>query len=234
MKFTKLLNRLIVIIFGVYVSFAVGAPKVAVPALAYEEQVTGYFTEATLEYSAHSDSKREGGERSSTKTRDLEYTAVTSYDTKFTRGNLRKFVSDIKGQLIRSDAFDVIEGKSAAEAKTSQAQFAILERIKAGDFEGADYVLFGTISSIDIQNQINQIAGTSKSSVALEMQMVVDFSLINTQTNAVIAAFSAIGEGSDVKLVGVGVSAKPSSARVIRAVSKALAEDVLLNIEDVI
>lgn len=229
MKFFKIL-LFTLWVFSPLVVHAV--PKVAVPALAYEDQVRGYFTETYLEYEEHSKYDRNNDDRKKNRSRDVEYTQITQYETKINRGHLRKFVNDVKGKLIKSKKYGVVATKSAAEVENSQQLYDILARIKKGDFKHADFVLFGTISAVDIQDQVNEMSGSRSFSLILEMQVVVDFSMINTRTNDVIASFSAIGEGSDVKLIKHGSRVKPSIARVIRGVSKSLAEDVMVNIED--
>jgi len=53
-----------------------------------------------------------------------------------------------------------------------------------------------------------------------------DFSLINTRTYQVKAAFSAAGEGQDVRVVTGGSREVPSRGRVVSEVSKSLEIDV--------
>lgn len=212
--------------------FAVAKPNVAVTELAWEEQLSGYFTETDVSYNKQSYSTRDDGNRSVKRTTDLEINQVTSYETKFNRGHLQKFVNDIKGALIKSGSYGVVQGAAPVKAESTQELFGILQRIKKGDFKSADYVLFGTLTAVDMQIQDNELAGSSSRSIIFEIQVVADFSLINTESNEVIAAFSAIGDGSDVKLIKGESKVRPSFARALRASSKSLSEDVILNIQD--
>ena len=213
-------------------SFVYSAPTIAVTGLALETEVTGYFTETEVSYHAESDSSRNKEGRSYEKERELDLNQVTKYETKFRRSHLQKFVSDIRGGLVKSEYFDVVQVTPPKEPESSQELFDVLSRVKAGDFNGADFVLFGTLTAIDAQDQVNEIIGSNAYSYALEIQVVADFSLINTVTNEVIASFSALGEGDDMKLTKAGNKVRPSFAKAIRNVSKSLAEDVLMNIED--
>ena len=105
--------------------------------------------------------------------------------------------------------------------------YDVIKRIKAGNFKGADYVLFGTVSDIDFTRAINELANTDSYSAVLALTLVADFSLINTKTFEITSAFTAMGEGQDTKLVNNrDIRISLNRPRVVRDVSKALGEDV--------
>ncbi len=65
------------------------------------------------------------------------------------QNELRKFSGDIKGEILKSRQFQLVQGTPyTAEAKADV--YDVIKRIKAGNFKGADYVLFGTLSDIDL------------------------------------------------------------------------------------
>jgi len=102
----------------------------------------------------------------------------------------------------------------------------IIARIKKGDFKGADYVLFGSVSSIDFQRDISPLQGTTSVTALYDLNISADFNLINTRTYEIKAAFTSIGNGNDTKIVSNrGDVANPNKARVIRDASKSLADD---------
>jgi hypothetical protein len=105
--------------------------------------------------------------------------------------------------------------------------YVVIKRIKNGNFKGADYVLFGTVSDIDFTRDMNELANTDSYSAVLALTLVADFSLINTKTFEITSAFTAMGEGQDTKLVnGRDIRVSLNRPRVVRDVSKALGEDV--------
>jgi hypothetical protein len=71
------------------------------------------------------------------------------------------------------------------------------------------------------------LQGTTSATRQYGLQLLADFSLINTKTYEIKAAFSAQGEGNDTKILSNrGDIAPPNRAKVIRETSQSLAQDV--------
>jgi hypothetical protein len=194
------------------------APKVAVTDLAYQERVEQYIHTVSAQ-----NNYREGYYSSSGSSNYNEYEATTSY---IEQTELRKFTGDIKGEILRTGMFQLIQG-TPYTASSKGDIYDVIKRIKAGSFKGADYVLFGTVSDIDFTQDMNELANTDSYSAVLALTLVADFSLINTKTFEITSAFTAMGEGQDTKLVnGRDIKISLNRPRVVRDVSKALGEDV--------
>jgi hypothetical protein len=221
-------------------------PSVAVSDLAYSERVREYFevaqlrTQSSMQANRHSMSAAHSGE--------LTY-AAGSYSY-IEQGELRNFTADIKGsllkgggvKLVQSRAFDggapqsskaeqvlnqMQTGKAPAKPVRQPSVHDIVTRIKKGEFAGADYVLFGTVSSIEFRNELSPLQGTTSASYLFSLDLVSDFSLINTRTYEITAAFSAQGNGQEVKLISNrGDVVAPNRGKVIRATSLTLADNV--------
>ncbi|BEU94395.1 penicillin-binding protein activator LpoB [Acidovorax sp. DW039] len=163
------------------------------------------------------------------------------------------YTNDIKGALLQGTYFRLVQGKgfdagapqaSKAEQVLNQVQGGkmatpkaqpqvtdVIARIKRGEFNGADYVLFGVVSSIDFTDALHPIQGTSNATRQYGLQLLADFSLINTKTYEIKAAFSAQGEGNDTKILSTrGDIAPPNRAKVIRETSQSLAQDVYVQL----
>jgi len=163
------------------------------------------------------------------------------------------YTNDIKGALLQGTYFQLVQGRgfdagapqnSKAEQVLNQVQGGkmatpkaqpqvtdVIARIKKGEFNGADYVLFGVVSSIDFTDALHPIQGTSNATRQYGLQLLADFSLINTKTYEIKAAFSAQGEGNDTKILSTrGDIAPPNRAKVIRETSQSLAQDVYLQL----
>src|ERR1035437_4789326 len=102
----------------------------------------------------------------------------------------------------------------------------IIGRIKQGMYPGADYVLFGTVSNIAFRQETMPLAMGSSTTANLTLDLVADFSMINTRTYEIKAAFSATGSGQDTNiLTRAGDRVVLNRGKVISETSKSLAEN---------
>ncbi|MBZ0104072.1 MAG: penicillin-binding protein activator LpoB [Sulfuricella denitrificans] len=220
-------------------------PKIAVTDLSYEEKVREYFHVVAAQQKSsyrgkYSERERESdysysaGSRGSVnaKSESSYYEASGSY-TYIDRGELHKFVSDIKGEMLKSGGYRVFQGRPVTQKDTDKL-FDIIDRIKKGYYKGADYVLFGTVSSIQFRDEDTPVQGSETISHIFSLELVADFNLINTKTYEIKAAFSAMGEGSDVKLLSTSRGGRivPNRGRVMSDVSKTLGLDVARQLEE--
>lgn len=197
---------------------AQAAPKIAVTDLAYEASVEQYVHVV----SARDDHQQDYYGASGSSSYD-EYTTRNSY---LEQSEIRRFAGDIKGQMLKTGMFQLIQA-TPYTPRIDADVYDVIKRIKAGQFEGADYVLFGTLSDIDFTQDMNELANTDSVSAVLALSLVADFSLINTKTYEIVSAFTAMGEAQDTKLVNDrDIHVSLNRPRVVREVSKALGEDV--------
>ncbi len=227
--------------FAVY---AAGPLKVAVTDLAYEERVQEYFRNisasqrSSVKASGRSSERetdrsygrRESGSLDARSESSFSYSEGTySY---IERGELRKFTADIKGEILKSGYFQVTQAKPFT-AKNSEKLYDVIARIKQGMYPGADYVLFGSVNNIEFRQEANPIDNTDTVSHSLSLELVAEFSLINTRNYQVKAAFSAMGDGQDVKLVSSrGARVVFNRGKVVTEVSKSLGVEVLKQMEE--
>ena len=205
------------------------ALKITVANLAYEEKVEEYFHLTA----ASSDDSFNANRNYAAASSSNRYLEVEGTKVRIDRGEMRRFNADIKGELLKLRTVQLVEAQGYRGGKNNETLFDVIARIKRGEFRGADYVLFGTVSNIDVQDDANPIPGSSSVSLSRNMQLVADFSLINTKTYAVKAAFSAMGAGSDVKLVGVqGAVLNPNNGKIVSEVSKSLGHNVVEQITE--
>jgi len=197
---------------------AQAAPKIAVTDLAYEASVDQYVHVISARDNHQQDYYGASGSSSYD-----EYTTQNSY---LEQTEIRRFSGDIKGQMLKTGMFQLIQGTPYTASAKSDV-YDVIKRIKAGQFEGADYVLFGTLSDIDFTQDLNELANTDSYSAVLALTLVADFSLINTKTYEITSAFTAMGEAQDTKLVNDrDIHVSLNRPRVVRDVSRSLGEDV--------
>ena len=211
--------------------------KIAVTDLSYEERVATYFhsyeMKGRYDSSSSSSSKSNGSingfdDRNSDRSRDrgeIQVKSASGYQLFIDRGELRKFTADIKGGLLKSGNA-VVQGRPWTQ-KNTEALYDIIGRIKSGSYPGADYVLWGTISSVDFRQDDAPVTGSSAVSHTLSLGLTVEFSLISTKNYKVVAAFSAMGEGSDTKLTNsLGDRVSLNRAKVVFDTSRSLGDAV--------
>lgn len=227
-------------------------PRIAVTELAYQEKVREYFEINTLKYQGSNQMQMSSQPYSSTmgsaSQRSLETMTVAGEYTRIDQGEMRHFTSDLKGMILKGSGARLVQGKAfdagdpqptKTEQVLNQMQTGkmakpkkqpdvndIVARIKKGEFPGADYVLFGSISSVQFKQEFMPLPGTTTTSYVYGLDLGADFNLINTKTLEIRAAFSALGEGSETKLLSrVGDRVVPNKARVMKQTSMSLAED---------
>ena len=226
-------------------ALAAPPPKVAVTDLAYEERVSEYFrvvaaSEKSSLRASGRESERESdygyARRSSgslnAKSEKNYYEAEGTYSY-IDRGELRKFTADIKGEMLKSGRFQLVQGKPFTDSKHIERLYDIIARVKQGMYPGADYVLFGSINSLEFRQEANPIDHTNTVSHTLSLELVAEFSLISTRDYKIKAAFSAMGTGQDVKLLSSrGGRVVLNRGKVVSEVSKSLGEDAARQLDE--
>lgn len=212
--------------------FAAAEPKIAVTDLTYEEKVSEYFRVVAAHSKSSvnaSSSEREGAttyssrERVNARQESSYYEAEGTY-TYIDRGELRNYTADLKGAMLKGGGVRLVQARPYSGPPTEKI-YDIIDRIKKGFYPGADYVLFGTVSNIAFRQETMQLPGAHSYTGVLSLDLVADFSLINTKTYEVKAAFSASGAGQDTKIVSrPGDNVVFNRGKVISETSKSLAD----------
>ena len=158
--------------------WAAELPRIAVTDLSYEEKVAEYFS--YLEINEKHDNKGSSRERSSdTDSRssgsssdkysskgERSLSAGTGYQDRIDRGEMRKYVADVKGEMLKA-GYRLVQGKPWTQ-KNTEKLYDIIDRVKQGYYPGADYVLFGSINNVEFRRDDNPIQGSKVCDVALE------------------------------------------------------------------
>jgi hypothetical protein len=207
-------------------------PKIAVTDLAYEERVSQYIRVVSASSKSNLDARSSVrdtpytyAERGSMKAKsESSYNSIEGSYTYIEQTELRSYTADLKGAMLKGGGVRLVQAKPYSGKPTEQV-FDIIARIKQGYFPGADYVLFGTVSSIQFRQEAMPLTQGTSGTATLSLDLVTDFSLINTRTYEVKAAFSATGSGQDVKIIArPGDRVVLNRGKVISETSKSLAE----------
>ena len=206
-------------------------PKIAVTDLTYEEKVSQYFryVSASSKSAVRArDRERETASSYSASSsldarESSKYAEFEGYYTYIDRGELRNYTADLKGLLLKNGV-RVVQGRPY-EGSPTEKIYDIIGRIKQGYYPGADFVLFGTVSSIQFRQEAMPLSQGSGGTATLALELLADFSLINTRTYEIKSAFSAMGSGQDTKiLTRPGDRVTMNRGKVISETSKSLAE----------
>jgi len=138
----------------------------------------------------------------STVSANSEFNYSKNFGTKRTISyeEIRGINADIKASILKAGYKVIQAAPNVAKDKQGDEFFDLRERITRGDFGDAQYVLHGTIVNLDIRSTNDQIPGTTDYAYRLEYSLLADFTLVNTETLEVTAAFNAMGSGQDMYL----------------------------------
>jgi len=147
-------------------------------------------------------------------------------ERKINYGEIRGLSGPIKGMLIKA-GYKVIQGKpNIASTDQNDDYFDIVKRIEAGDFNGADYVLYGVLTGLTQNAHSSPITGTTNTMSINDLEIAIDFSLIDTKTHRVVASFIASGSATDNRIDGEAEGYKPNTTKMVKQLSGNLAESV--------
>ena len=218
-------------------SINVLAAKVAVTDLTYSIKVQEYIH--IVDY------KNKGSIKSSSTSATIvnQYTGIAAHDeivsnsktdyfkyensySYIEAGELRNFTGDIKGEMLKSKNFQLVQARPVYSER-SESVYDIIARIKKGHYRGADYVLFGSVSNLSFSDDNYQSQNATVKTHTFNLTLTAEFSLINTKNYEVIASFSAIGKGSNSNINSLGSNGIPNRSLVVAEVSKSLGVDVI-------
>ena len=134
-------------------------------------------------------------------------------------------MTDIRTAL-RNAGYTVIRPNGSLAKKMRAGEYTtVKDRMNAGDFGRAQYVLIPNVIDASVNEMHNAIAGTSDYMKKFEMNLMVEFTMVNTETQEVIASFNAFGSGSDAYIGKEHVKHVPNFARVRRELLSSFSAD---------
>lgn len=101
------------------------------------------------------------------------------------------FSAQVRGKIIQSKHFNVIDSNNN-QLKT--------ESPNSNTVGKPDYILTGIVSAIDTNEETRELSNTNMYSIIYSIDIAVDYKLVRTKDNHIIASFTAAGHGGDVKL----------------------------------
>lgn len=242
---------LIAITFSCGILAAEKKPTIAVTDLAYTANVAEYFDVTR----SKSKSSVNANEHVVVASSSSEFESAAGNSIKIEQKELSGFTNDIKGKIIKGGTFALLQpkrfdrgdpvatkseqvlqqiktGKTTQQSRQPEVE-DVVARIKKGEFNGANYVLFGTLSDINYRNELFPIQGTENATSKVSLDLTANFSLINTKSYEIVAAFSAMGSSNETRLLSKrGDQVVTNKGKLIRDTSRSLANDVYSQLMD--
>lgn len=180
----------------------------------------------TKEESQQNNSNSNQSESMTGRNFEHSYTKKYGIERKINYGEIRGLSGPIKGMLLKA-GYKVIQGKpNVARIDQNDDYFDIIKRIEAGDFNGADYVLYGVLTGLTQKTHSSPITGTTNAMSINDLEIAIDFSLIDTKTHRVVASFIASGSATDNRIDGEAEGYKPNTTKMVKQLSGNLSESV--------
>ena len=197
--------------------FIVGSKSVAVTDISYKKELGDFFYN---EEAGTSPSKNMSQYQQVSASKNI------GFDRKVSYGEIRGLSSAIKGLLI-NDGYKIVQARpNVSSPEQDDGYFDVIKRIKNGDFNNADYVLFGLLAGFSPNYNVERIQGTDTFMQKSSIGITVDFTLVDTKTFEAISSFIAFGSGSDNYIDGNLSGYRPSLAKTMLQVANSLAIDV--------
>lgn len=133
---------------------------------------------------------------------------------------------DVRGALIKA-GYKLMQARpSVAQNGETDQFFDVVGKIKNGQFAGAQYVLYGVVAAMEATGNREPIRGTNNFMYKSELNLTVDYSLIDTRTMQTVAAFTAMVTGDDNRIDSAQSTYRPSSAKMMKNAASELSEEV--------
>jgi hypothetical protein len=173
------------------------------------------------------------GSSASASSKESSYVKTFGDKLKIQYSELLGMSGEVRSELIKS-GFKLIQTKpNVAKPGQTDSFFDIVARIKNNEFTGAQYVLYGVIASMETRANREKLDGTDSFMNQYDVNMTVDYSLIDTKTLQARSAFTVIASGNDNRIDnGRSGPYTPSSAKIMAGASKALGEEVVIKLAD--
>lgn len=227
-----------VIFCSLFISYAGAIPTMAIPNLVFPNSVI--VTPSTI----YND---DSGAATSSKPG-----VNPAIITKQFKNQLPGFNADVRGAIISSGQFkvvrmpkqdsiwngntqpvlDLVKNSSATSASNTASKPVAGNSVTNNSAKGnmPDYILLGKVSAITQNEDTTPVKYTDKNTNQYNIDIAVDYKLIKTSDDSIMASFTAYGHASDVKILTVGNTSQVQTHNIpllMQTASKSLGADVI-------
>ena len=173
------------------------------------------------------------GSAASASSKESNYVKTYGDKLKIQYTELLGMSGEVRADLIKAGFTLTKTRPNVAKPGQTDSFFDIVGRIKQGEFGDANYVLYGVIAAMETRANREKIDGTDTFMNQFDMNMTVDYSLIDTKTLQARAAFTVTASGNDNRLDnGRSGPYTPSATKIMSEASKALGDEVVIKLAE--
>jgi hypothetical protein len=171
------------------------------------------------------------GSSASASSKESNYVKTYGDKLKIQYTELLGMSGEVRSELIGA-GFKLVQVKpNVAKPGQTDSFFDVVGRIKRGEFGDAQYVLYGVVAAMETRSNREKIDGSDSFMNQYDMNMTVDYSLIDTKTLQARSAFTVMASGNDNRIDnGKSGPYTPSSAKIMAAASKSLGDEVVVKL----
>lgn len=163
------------------------------------------------------------------RTVDLEsttsYTRQAGFKRSLSYKELRGLMTDIRSSLTSAGYSVRYVGPPDPKLIESGRIPTFIDRLQAGDFGDAEYVVIPNVVDISQRQLREPIQGTQDFANRLELNISAEFAMVNTRDLSVVASFNAAGSGADLYIGRQSAVFTPDTARIVRDLINTFGED---------
>lgn len=156
---------------------------------------------------------------------ELSYSKQFGFKKSVSYTELRGLMVDLRGALSSAGyAVRFVNTPNTRQVEQASA-LSFQERLLTGEFGDAEFVLIPNIVDVSRRLAKEPIQGSTDYSNRLELNLVAEFSMVDTKDMRVVAAFNAYGNGADMYIGRDSATFVPDTARISRDVISSFGED---------
>ena len=156
---------------------------------------------------------------------DLAYSKQFGFKKSVSYTELRGLMVDIRGALSSAGYAVRFVNPSNARQMEQGPVLTFQERLLTGEFGDAEFVLIPNIVDVGRRLTKEPIQGSKDYSNRLELNLIAEFSMVDTKDMKVVAAFNAYGNGADMYIGRDSATFVPDSARISKDLITSFGED---------
>ena len=173
------------------------------------------------------------GSSASASSKESSYVKTYGDKLKIQYTELQGMSGEVRADLINA-GFKLVQTRpNVAKQGQTDSFFDIVGRIKNGQFGDAQYVLYGVVAAMETRSNREKIDGSDSFMNQYDMNMTVDYNLIDTKTLQARSSFTVMASGNDNRIDnGRSGPYTPSSAKIMAAASKSLGDEVVIKLAE--
>jgi hypothetical protein len=159
----------------------------------------------------------------------VDYSKSFGFKKTVSYAELRGLLADMRSTLVEM-GYVVIRPKPIDFSKENESPMSLTDRIRNGDFYGAEFVLIPKVVNAIGHSSRERIQGTRDFSNRLDVSLTAEITIFSPKTNEVLASFNVQGLGSDMYLGDASATFVPNKPRILSELFSSFSADARRNL----